>query len=150
MTINDLLGEPDSFDIIIASQFDTILNVAVWPHDVCAVTKDLYARQSQLAGPFVRSCRSMPGGSFSASACKRLASWVRRWSGKDNTCLKRRRCVALLHSARMAGARRAFSSPIAATGWSGDGNIVGRFQLGRHWFISFLPGNFATWATREH
>jgi hypothetical protein len=30
VTINDLLGEPYSFDIIIASQFDTILNVAVW------------------------------------------------------------------------------------------------------------------------
>ncbi|MGY2904565.1 hypothetical protein [Bradyrhizobium sp. URHC0002] len=34
MTINDLLGEPDSFDIVIASQFDTILNMAVWSHDV--------------------------------------------------------------------------------------------------------------------
>jgi hypothetical protein len=31
VTINDLLGEPDSFDIIIASQFDTILNVASGP-----------------------------------------------------------------------------------------------------------------------
>jgi len=37
VTINDLLGEPDSFGIIIASQFDTILDVAVWPHDVGAI-----------------------------------------------------------------------------------------------------------------
>jgi len=29
VTINDLLGQPDSFDIIIASQFDTILDMAV-------------------------------------------------------------------------------------------------------------------------
>jgi hypothetical protein len=29
VTINDLLGEPDNFDIIIASQFDTILDMAV-------------------------------------------------------------------------------------------------------------------------
>jgi hypothetical protein len=28
-TINELLGEPDSFGIIIASQIDTILDVAV-------------------------------------------------------------------------------------------------------------------------
>jgi hypothetical protein len=28
-TINELLGEPDSFSIIIASQIDTILDVAV-------------------------------------------------------------------------------------------------------------------------
>jgi hypothetical protein len=37
VTINDLLGEPDNFDIIIASQCDTILDMAVWPHDVGAV-----------------------------------------------------------------------------------------------------------------
>jgi hypothetical protein len=33
VTINDLLGEPDGFVIIIALQFDTIFNVAVWPHE---------------------------------------------------------------------------------------------------------------------
>ncbi|WP_456626711.1 hypothetical protein [Bradyrhizobium sp. URHC0002] len=38
MTINDLPGEPESFDIVIASQFDTILHMAVGPHDVGAVT----------------------------------------------------------------------------------------------------------------
>jgi hypothetical protein len=37
VTINDLLGQPDSFDIIIASQFDTVLDMAVWPHDVGAI-----------------------------------------------------------------------------------------------------------------
>jgi hypothetical protein len=37
MTINELLGEPDSFGIIVASQIDTILDMAVWPHDVGAV-----------------------------------------------------------------------------------------------------------------
>jgi hypothetical protein len=37
VTINELLGEPDSFGIIIASQFNTILNMAVWPQDVGAV-----------------------------------------------------------------------------------------------------------------
>jgi hypothetical protein len=37
MTINELLGTPDSFGIIIALQFDTILNVAVWPNDVGSV-----------------------------------------------------------------------------------------------------------------
>jgi hypothetical protein len=37
VTINELLGEPDSFGIIIASQIDTILDVAVWTHDVGAV-----------------------------------------------------------------------------------------------------------------
>jgi hypothetical protein len=37
VTINDLLGQPDSFDIIIASQFHTILDMAVWPHDVGAI-----------------------------------------------------------------------------------------------------------------
>jgi hypothetical protein len=47
VTINDLLGEPDRFDIIIASQFDTILNVAVWPHDVCAV---IHRRSSYVGG----------------------------------------------------------------------------------------------------
>jgi hypothetical protein len=37
VTINDLLGEPESLDIVIASQFDTILDMAVWPHNVGAV-----------------------------------------------------------------------------------------------------------------
>ena len=37
MTINELLGEPDGLDIIIASHIDAILNMAVWPHDVGAV-----------------------------------------------------------------------------------------------------------------
>jgi len=47
VTTNGLLGEPDSFDIIIASQFDRILNVAVWPHDVCAV---IHRRSSYVGG----------------------------------------------------------------------------------------------------
>jgi hypothetical protein len=39
VTINELPSEPDSFDIIIASQFDTILDMAIWPHDVGAVIR---------------------------------------------------------------------------------------------------------------
>jgi hypothetical protein len=37
VAINELLGELDSFDIIGALQIDTILDVAVWKHDVGAV-----------------------------------------------------------------------------------------------------------------
>jgi hypothetical protein len=47
VTINDLLGKSDSFDIVIASQFDTILNAAVWPHDVGAV---VHRRLSYVGG----------------------------------------------------------------------------------------------------
>jgi hypothetical protein len=39
VTINELLGEPDGFGIIIATQFDTILDMAIWPHDVGAVIR---------------------------------------------------------------------------------------------------------------
>jgi hypothetical protein len=37
VVINELLGEPESFDIIVASQIDTILDMSIWPHDVSAV-----------------------------------------------------------------------------------------------------------------
>jgi hypothetical protein len=37
VTINELLSELDSFDIIGALQIDTTLDVAVWTHDVGAV-----------------------------------------------------------------------------------------------------------------
>ena len=39
VTINELLGEPDSFDIIVALQINTILDMAVCPHDVGAVVR---------------------------------------------------------------------------------------------------------------
>ena len=39
MTINELLGELDSFGIIGALQIDTILDVAVWTHDVGAIIR---------------------------------------------------------------------------------------------------------------
>jgi hypothetical protein len=51
VTINDLLGQPDSFDIIIASQFDTILDMAVWPHDVGAII--WHGRSPNLGGRVV-------------------------------------------------------------------------------------------------
>jgi hypothetical protein len=47
VTINGLLGKPDSFDIIIASQFHAIFNVAVWSHDVGAV---IHRRSSYVGG----------------------------------------------------------------------------------------------------
>jgi hypothetical protein len=51
--INELLGELDSFDIILASQIDTILDMAVWPHDVGAVILHCYS--PYIAGRRLRS-----------------------------------------------------------------------------------------------
>jgi hypothetical protein len=41
--INELLGDLDSFDIILASQIDTIVDMAVWPHDVGAIILHCYS-----------------------------------------------------------------------------------------------------------
>jgi hypothetical protein len=51
VTINELLGEPDSFGIIIASQFDTILDMAVWPHDVGAVIRHSFHPMLEAEAP---------------------------------------------------------------------------------------------------
>ena len=39
VTINELLSEPESFEIIVASYIDTIMDMAVWTHDVGAVIR---------------------------------------------------------------------------------------------------------------
>jgi len=41
--INELLGELDSSDIIIALQIDTILDMPVWPQDVGAIIFHCYS-----------------------------------------------------------------------------------------------------------
>jgi hypothetical protein len=48
VAINELLGKPDSFGIMVASQIDTILDMAVWTHDESAVI--LHCGSSYIGG----------------------------------------------------------------------------------------------------
>ena len=76
VTINELLGELDSFGIIVALQIDTTLDVAVWTNDVGAVI--LHFLSPMLKAVMVKIAPEDGGvESVSCCTCETFRVWLR-------------------------------------------------------------------------